>query len=123
MNARVTLTKGVPNYAAVDIQAILLRLGRKYAPIALAAVLEKWPIDSGTSRAGWEVGVLVEGASVRLVLKNEVDYAQYVTEKGGGSPIAQPLALAAIRETQAALNVEAEREIAAAFRKAPGRFR
>jgi hypothetical protein len=123
MNARVSLTKGVPDFASVDVTGILLRLGRKYAALALTAVLAKWPVDSGTSRAGWKVDALLQGATVRLVLTNDVPYAQHVTAKGGGPPIAPTLALDVMREAQAALNIEAEREIAEALRNAPGRRR
>jgi hypothetical protein len=123
MNARVTLTKSAPDFAAVDVASILLRVGRKYAAIALAAVLAKWPVDSGASRAGWEVDVVLQGHTVRLVLTNSVPYAQYVTERGGKAPIASTLALDAVREAQAALNAEAGREIAEALRNAPGRRR
>jgi hypothetical protein len=123
VNARVTLTKSAPDFAAVDVTAILLRVGRKYAALALAAVLAKWPVDSGASQAGWKVDVVLEGRAVRLVLTNSVPYAQYVTEKGGGAPIASTLALEAVREAQAALNAEAGREIAEALRNAPRRRR
>jgi hypothetical protein len=123
VNARVTLTKSAPDFASVDVSAILLRVGRKYAAVALAAVLANWPVDSGASRAGWEVDVVLQGRAVRLVLTNSVPYAQYVTEKGGNAPIAPTLALDAVREAQAALNAEAGREIAEALRNAPGRRR
>jgi hypothetical protein len=120
MNARVTTT--APNYAAVDIQAILIRLARQHAPAALAAVLAAWPVESGTSRAGWEVAVIVDGPqAVRIVLRNTVAYAEYVTRPGGDTPIAPPLALEAMRAAQAALDAEAAIEIARALREAPRR--
>lgn len=120
MRARVTLA---PDFAAVDIPAILLRLGKKYAPVALAAVLAEWPVESGRSRAGWEVEAVLEGQSVRLVLSNNVRYAPFVTGPGSDEPIASTLAVAALQKVQAALDVEAEDEIAAALRAAPPRRR
>lgn len=122
MNARIR-TRTTPDYTAVDIPAILLRVARKHAPVALAAVLAEWPVESGTSRAGWDVDVLQEGATVRLVLVNRVAYAQYVTAPGSRSPIAQTVAADALRKAQALLDADAEQEIAAALRAAPRRTR
>jgi ornithine cyclodeaminase/alanine dehydrogenase-like protein (mu-crystallin family) len=119
--SEVAFPRGIPDFQSVNVMAILLGLGQKYAAQALEEVLSQWPVGSGESRAGWKADVVVLGTTVEIVLTNSVSYAQYVTAPGGGPPLASTLALAAIQKAKAAFSAEARIVIPTALSNASRR--
>jgi hypothetical protein len=119
--SEVAFPRGIPDFQSVNVMAILLGLGQKYAAQALEEVLAQWPVGSGTSRDGWKADAVVLGTTVEIVLTNSVPYAQYVTAVGGGPPLASTLAVTAIQKAKAAFSAEARIVIPVALSNASRR--
>ena len=116
--SEIAFPRGIPDFQSVDVMAILFSLGEKYAAVALAKVLDGWPVESGASRGAWSAQAVLLGTSVEIVLTNSLPYAQYVTAKGGGPTLASTLVVDALKEAKAAFSAEARLLIPQALRNA-----
>lgn len=117
MKIRIRTT--VPDYSRVNPVAILEEVEEKYAPIALSAVKDAWPDDTGRSDAAWRVSVTTQGAKVVMALTNTTPYAQFVTEKGGKNLLLPALTEKVLADLQPRISVDVSRAVEAAFENVP----
>tara|TARA_Y100001963_G_C6739796_1_gene428363 strand:- start:837 stop:1373 length:537 start_codon:yes stop_codon:yes gene_type:complete len=63
----------------------------------LRVIRRNWPVETGTSRAGWFAGVQGDAGAVAIVYENPISYSGWITKKGqtpvreGGRPWFQRL--------------------------------
>tara|TARA_R110000824_G_scaffold24941_4_gene87318 strand:- start:10002 stop:10493 length:492 start_codon:yes stop_codon:yes gene_type:complete len=59
-----------------------IQILRRYARDIVSYIQERWPVDTGTSRAAWTYGVETVEGSYAINLENRMWYSSYVHYRG-----------------------------------------
>ena len=115
MNVTATTTKTV-DFTSVNIPTLMRPIVARWAALCLSEVKATWPVDTGLSKASWQVSSHVEGTLASITLVNTTSYAAYVEGKKGFN--GQELAAAIVAKNVPLMNLEIERAIATAMNNA-----
>lgn len=87
---------------------------RDYADLIVEAIQDQWPVDTGTSRDGWEYELHNHPPGIGIDLINEVEYSPYVSAGGSqGEPLYLSLIPQAVGRYAQELRAELARQISA----------
>lgn len=117
MAKAVTTTKTV-DFTSVNFAVVAQPIVTRYAQLCLTQVKEGWPVDTGQSKAGWEVTSRVDGSTAKIILTNTTPYAQYVESRKAKGLNGQEFANAIVAKNTALMNLEIETALAEALSNA-----